>query len=236
MYRERTASVPGAVLWQRDTLAGSTTRILPDGCLDLIWDGSRLLVAGPDIRARLHQAAAPSSLTALRFAGGLGPGLFGLPAVHVRDRTVPLEDLWPAAPARELAERVAGDPVAALDAWLPAQVARSDVDPLGGRVVAMARAGLTVREIADHAGLGQRRLHRRCLELFGYGPRHLGRVMRLERALALAREGVPLARVAVDSGYADQPHLAREVRDLTGVTAGELLGRGRQAHVRRSLR
>ena len=128
-----------------------------------------------------------------------------------------------------------GDPVAALDAWLPAQVARSDVDPLGGRVVAMARAGLTVREMADHAGLGQRRLHRRCLELFGYGPRHLGRVLRLERALALARDGVPLARVAVDSGYADQPHLAREVRDLTGVTAGELLGRGRQAHVRRSL-
>jgi len=225
MYRERAGSVPGAVLWQRETFAGSTTRILPDGCLDLIWDGSRLLVAGPDTRARLHHAAAPSTLTALRFAGGLGPALFGLPAVHVRDRTVLLDDLWQAGPARELAERVAAGPVAALDAWLPAQVARSDVNPLGRRIVAMARAGLTVREMADHAGIGQRRLHRRCLELFGYGPRHLTRVLRLEQALALARDGVPLARAAVDSGYADQPHLAREVRDLTGVTAGELLGR-----------
>jgi AraC-like DNA-binding protein len=45
----------------------------------------------------------------------------------------------------------------------------------------------------------------------------------LERALHLARSGTPLATVAAVSGYADQPHLSREVRALAGVPMGVLV-------------
>ncbi|MFD8985382.1 helix-turn-helix domain-containing protein, partial [Streptomyces sp. NPDC059564] len=51
-------------------------------------------------------------------------------------------------------------------------------------------------------------------------PRTLGRVLRLQRALALARRGLPQAEVAHTAGYADQAHLAREVRALAGTTLG----------------
>jgi AraC-like DNA-binding protein len=81
-----------------------------------------------------------------------------------------------------------------------------------------------VAALADGLGLSERQLRRRCLELFGYGPKVLDRVLRLERALAAARRGAPFALVAADAGYADQPHLAREVRALAGVPLGELLG------------
>ncbi len=67
-------------------------------------------------------------------------------------------------------------------------------------------------------------MHRRCLTAFGYGPKTLARILRLQRGLALARCGVPFAETAARAGYADQPHLAREVRDLAGTTLGELLG------------
>lgn len=45
MYRENASDVPGAVLWSRGPAAHDrTARILPDGCLDLIW--SSLVRAG----------------------------------------------------------------------------------------------------------------------------------------------------------------------------------------------
>ncbi|WP_461029927.1 helix-turn-helix domain-containing protein, partial [Streptomyces sparsus] len=69
----------------------------------------------------------------------------------------------------------------------------------------------------------ERQLHRRAVRAFGYGPKTLARVLRLERALTLARAGLPFARVAADAGYADQAHLAREVKALAGVPLTTLL-------------
>ncbi|MFD0886505.1 helix-turn-helix domain-containing protein, partial [Streptosporangium algeriense] len=68
-------------------------------------------------------------------------------------------------------------------------------------------------------------LHRRSLRAFGYGPKTLQRVVRFQRALRLARRGTALAEVALASGYADQSHMANEVRRLAGVSLGGLLSR-----------
>lgn len=87
-------------------------------------------------------------------------------------------------------------------------------------------AGRSIAATADRLGLSARQLHRRSLTAFGYGPKTLARVLRLQRALALARAGVPFAETAARSGFADQAHLARDVRELAGMPLGELLGRG----------
>lgn len=79
---------------------------------------------------------------------------------------------------------------------------------------------------ADELGLGARQLHRRSLVAFGYGPKTLARILRLRRALVLARAGVPYAETALRSGFADQAHLARDVRELAGVPLTRLLGAG----------
>jgi hypothetical protein len=84
-YRERAAGVPGVELWESSVTPAARARILPDGCLDLIWDGRELLVAGPDSAARWHDSAAGSTYTGLRFHRGLGPALLRLPASDVLD-------------------------------------------------------------------------------------------------------------------------------------------------------
>jgi AraC-like DNA-binding protein len=223
-YREHPLPLLGAVLWEKGvSQAPAQSRILPDGCLDLLWDGRRLFVAGPDTTARWHESPAGTRYVALRFSGGLGPALLGVPANEVRDQSPDLADLWPAKKVRLLMDRVAADPAAGFQSWALERATTCETDPLGPRVVAMAAAGASVATMADRLSLGVRQLHRRCLPLFGYGPRRLARVLRFGQALAEARRGVALAQVAAHCGYADHAHLTREVRDLAGTTPTALL-------------
>lgn len=222
-YSERPASRPGVVLWRNEPDPGGAkpSLILPDGCLDLIWNGERLLIAGPDTTAHLHVPRGDESFTALRFGAATGPAALGVAAGEVVDRLVPLEDVWGTKRTALLEEQVAAGGAAALERWL--RDAPEPDDLLGSRVFGMAGAGLPVAEIADQVGFSARQLQRRSKELFGYGAGHLLRVLRLQRALARARAGRPLAEVAAETGYFDQAHLSREVRALTGTTPTALL-------------
>ncbi|MFK0233114.1 helix-turn-helix domain-containing protein [Streptomyces vinaceus] len=225
MYEERPSPlVPGATVWRRTGAPGGP--VLPDGCMDLLWVGGRLLVAGPDTGP--HPAGeVPGGVCGLvsgvRFAPGTAPALLGVPAHELRDRRVELADLWPEPEVRALAERMSAyeDPGAGLERLVRSRAARSAPhDPLASRVAAGLRSGESVAAVAAVVGLGPRQLHRRSLDAFGYGPRTLGRVLRLQRALELARRGLPQAEVAHRAGYADQAHLAREFRALAGTTPG----------------
>ncbi|MCL7459597.1 helix-turn-helix domain-containing protein [Micromonospora echinofusca] len=228
MYRERPAGFAGAVLWTSATTAGAApTRVLPDGCVDLLWSSRvGLLVAGPDRRAHLSGGGPAERWVGLRFPPGTGPAVLGVPAVELRDRRVALADLWGEREAARLARRVEAAPAAALTEIAVRRLgAAGGPDPLGARVAAALAAGATVTATAAATGLDPRGLHRRCRDLFGYGPKTLARILRMGRALALARAGTPLAEVAARCGYADQAHLTRDVRDLAGVPPTALLPR-----------
>ncbi|MEU8136144.1 helix-turn-helix domain-containing protein [Streptodolium elevatio] len=228
MYGERRAAVPGAVVWWRgpDDSPGAATRVLPDGCMDLIWMGGDLVVAGPDTVAHVVGGPAGESYTGIRFPPGLGPAVFGVPAVELRDSRVPLADLW-GGPARDLIERMSEseDPGGLLEGVAARRLRDAAPDPVAAMVANGLARGTSVADLAERAGLSARQLHRRSIAAFGYGPKTLGRVLRLGRALELARGGSGFADVAATTGYADQAHLAREVRSLAGVPLGTLLGR-----------
>jgi AraC-like DNA-binding protein len=146
--------------------------------------------------------------------------VLGLPASELVDRQVPLDALWPAALVRPLAE--AADPLAALTA--AAARRWSDPDPSMVSLFRLARAGRSVAAVASDCGLSPRQLQRRSNAAFGYGPKTLARIFRMQRAIALARRGSPFASVSAETGYADQAHLSREVRAMAGVPLGVLVG------------
>ncbi|MFI1364367.1 helix-turn-helix domain-containing protein [Streptomyces griseochromogenes] len=228
MYEERPSRLTGAVVWQRTPQDLEGVRpVLPDGCMDLLYSEGRLLVAGPDTRAYVP-GGPPRAWAGIRFFPGTAPALLGVPAHELRDARVELADLWPAARVRRLCDRVeaAPAPAAALEDVALDLAARSAAapDPLLRHLVESLGAGRPVAATATELGIGARQLHRRCLTAFGYGPKTLARVLRLQRALTLARSGIPYAETAARAGYADQPHLARDVRELAGRTLGELLG------------
>ncbi|MFE5091390.1 DUF6597 domain-containing transcriptional factor [Streptomyces sp. NPDC056638] len=220
-YEERASRFDGATVWTLSVPGGSVHPVLPDGCMDLLWVGGRLLVAGPDTRAGTSAVGTGGQYTGIRFAPGTAPALLGVPAHELRDRRVDLEDLWPGALVRVLNERLdeAPDPAAALETIALRRAADTGPpDPVMRSVAAQLGAGRSVADTAQTAGLGARQLHRRSLAAFGYGPKMLARVLRLQRALTLARSGTPYAEAAVEAGCTDQAHLAREMRDLAGTT------------------
>lgn len=187
--------------WRR--VARGPALILPDGCLDVIVrpDGEAV-VAGPDAVAREHVGDGP--YRGVRFSHGVGPLVLGVPADELVGRTVPLAD-------------VVGRPVPDVGSWLRSRLQeRPDDGPWAAAVFAASGRGVPVRTIADDLGWSARTLHRRCRARFGYGPQHLHRVLRLQRALTRRRDGRSWAETAAEVGYVDQQHLARETRALTG--------------------
>ncbi|CAM5513459.1 HTH araC/xylS-type domain-containing protein OS=Streptomyces aurantiogriseus OX=66870 GN=GCM10010251_48300 PE=4 SV=1 [Streptomyces aurantiogriseus] len=227
MYEERPSRLAGAVVWTNTPAGAGVHPVLPDGCMDLLWNQGRLLVAGPDTHAYVPDAP-PASWAGLRFYPGTAPALLGVPAHELRDQRVELADLWPAAEVRRLRARVeaAAHPATALEELALERAAPPDPE-LRHLVTALA-AGHPVAATADELGIGARQLHRRSLTAFGYGPKTLARILRLQRALALARTGLPYADTATRAGYADQAHLARDVRELSGTTLTDLLRQRRE--------
>jgi len=225
-----------ACVWYRRIGAVESARpvrILPDGCMDLMW-GSRggLLVAGPDRTAQVSRMAVGTTFVGLRFRPGAAPPLLGVPASELVDGRPEAAALWGRA-ASELSARLgdAGMPggVAALlqDAVRRRLADAPAPDPAVQHVAAAVRRRPSIRvdQLAEELGLGERQLHRRCCAALGYGPKTFAGIVRFRRFLGLASgtDARPLALAARLAGYADQPHLSREVRRLAGLSPTELL-------------
>ncbi len=162
--------------------------------------------------------------------------LLGLPMSELANRAVALEDvLGPSA--GELVERVADAPgwearFALLDRALAARFAEApppdpEVAWSLGRLAASGGAA-AIGPLADELGWSHRRLIARFRDAVGLPPKRVARILRFERLTALlAREPrADLSRSAPACGYYDQAHLAREVRELAGVTPTELRALG----------
>jgi AraC-like DNA-binding protein len=229
--------------WEDAAVADGPHEVLPDGCMDLMWTGTHLMVAGPDTVAHPGSRTRGVNVAGVRFLPGALPSLLGVPAVELHNRRVPLVELLPAPARAALARLEASEaplPVlAALIAQLPGvppdpsvaalrRVLAPDATPPPGPATEQAAerlpasAAASVASIADMLGCTTRSVHRRCLSSFGYGPAVLRRVLRFRRATALLQAGVAPAEVAARAGYADQPHLSREVRALAGASPAQL--------------
>jgi methylphosphotriester-DNA--protein-cysteine methyltransferase len=85
--------------------------------------------------------------------------------------------------------------------------------------------GVPVGEVASDLGMLPRTLRRRFTAQVGLTPKRFARVQRMQR-LVRDLDGqteVDWAAAAAKHGYADQPHLADEFRELAGITPAKYL-------------
>lgn len=218
--------------------------VLPDACIDLVWDGEQLSVAGPDTRA--VPLPDSGSYVGIRFRPGAGPAFLGTAADALLNARVSLDDLWGASATRHLREQLLEAPSHAAELLEEAMLRRlpelAAPDPLVNALLQELTCAPNFLDATDEdpddspdeedapvgqrlaAGLGvsQRTLRRRCTTAFGYGPKTLERILRFRRALRLLRSGTPPIDAARLAGYADQAHLTNESHRLSGLTPATL--------------
>jgi AraC-like DNA-binding protein len=216
-----------ACTWERCDGGGEAIRVVPDGCIDIVWtqDGDATVV-GANTTAFLVSLPAGTHVVGVRMRPGAAPPLLGVDGAGLRDGRIALQELWGDDGLR-LAERLQTSTDRAdelLAALAPRAAAAGAPDALVQAAVARLHASVpSVRGLADELYVSERQLRRRFATAVGYGPKRLARVLRLERALAAARGGEQLARVAALAGYADQAHFAGDCRELAGVSPSALV-------------
>ena len=171
----------------------------------------------------------------VRFRPGGLFSILGVPLFELVDQVIPLAAVWPRleriligqldpkAPAAELFQRTEA---VLEDCFLPPKQCPC---PVNAAVSSLGRASgcLSVSDLARVTGWSARQLERRFRIEVGFGPKMLGRIMRFQtllKKLASPQVQAPSwANLALASGYADQAHLIREFRTLSGTTPGSFL-------------
>ncbi|GAA2304560.1 helix-turn-helix domain-containing protein [Streptomyces kunmingensis] len=139
---------------------------------------------------------------------------------------VPLADVWGPDAGR------AEDRLRAVESWdarfaIAGELLRGRADsrpPVDPEVAHSWRRTLADRGrvrvdgLAGEVGWSRKRLSARFRSQLGITPKRAARLVRFDHAAHLLAAGHPAARVAVESGYVDQSHLHREVRDFAGLT------------------
>lgn len=225
--------------WHRPANApASESRILPDGCIDIIWAGETPpFVAGPMTAPAVPMTAAETEIIGVRFRPGSAPAHLGVSASELLDAHVPLRAIWPHDRHQPLADAAAASDVSARMSAIAAAIALQldsggQPDPLASEVarwIAGHPSG-SLAGLGERTGLSEWQIRRRFDDAIGYGPKTLQRVMRMQRLLWLAsqpeNQRLTLGRLAFAAGYADQPHMTREVTALAGTSPGRLLRGG----------
>jgi AraC-like DNA-binding protein len=204
--------------------------ILPDGCADIIvCDDHPPTVAAPDAMTRRVQLCDGMVLTGIRLRPGAWHAVFGCPAFQFVNGAPFLSDIAPGA--RQLHRAVLqasnlADRLAALEAWVRDALVRATSDDHTIIVACRMLSGdavVAISAVADSLDWNVRTMHRRFLTACGYGPKHFQKIMRIQAVLRAA-QAIPsagLAELAMAAGFADQAHMTRDFRSITGLTPAD---------------
>lgn len=190
----------------------------------------RVVFSGPHRKPSASWSPGPVHALSVSFYPEALSSLFGIGVEPFLDRIAPLEEVV----GGELLEQLLA--IGEADGRAPYPQVEALLRPLwqgahGHRTLPTMRGwvqSMALRAAFSRTGAGLRRAQRHFRDWTGQSHRDLQLFVRTERAMAQASawpqdEPPDLAALASESGFADQSHLGREVRRVTGLSPG-LLG------------
>lgn len=160
----------------------------------------------------------------VRMSPLVASAVLGMPVSELSGTLVGLDELWGRDAAR-LCERLREIPCwqerfALIEATLAARPHdRHPADPevaWAWRRIVGSRGRYRVEELASEVGWSRQRLWSRFGAQVGLTPKRAAKLVRFDHAVHRLVQGHAPALVAADTGYADQSHLHRDVREFTG--------------------
>jgi AraC-like DNA-binding protein len=215
--------------------AAQVNRVLPDGCMDVIFNlgDPPSAAASPEHALRSYVVGAMRAplevrvsgmvdMLGVRFRPGGAAAFVRPPAGEFTDRAADLGDFW--RDARELEERLHATPperrIALLDSVLLCRMGRRDPRVAHvSELIERSGGAVPVQGLHEAVGLTRRHLERLYFDHVGLTPKTACRVARVQAALERLRAGTApsLSRLALECGWYDQPHMNRDFREIAGV-------------------
>jgi AraC-like DNA-binding protein len=227
-------------------VGGQVERVLPDGCMEWIfhlgapfqratlsgeWERQpRSFVVGELTRFLLLQPTGRIEIMGVRFKPGGAYRFLPFPLDRFTDNTIPTADVWgrdgtdleeavfEATSDRQRQKLVEEFLLAKLETTAPRPRLEAAIEE-----ITRSRGQTRVHDLAGRIGLSPRQLEREFRSGVGVSPKALARIVRFQNLLRLVGEG-PLRKwawLALEGGYADQPHMVREFREFAGQSPSE---------------
>ena len=195
-------------------------------------------VVGPRRQANWLRFQGTIDQVNISFFPGAAGAFTSLPILELAGRMAAPDEVWPhdfreavaelePLPSEQRVAGLAGSLLARLEPCRePGPQVREAV-----RLIRASRGRLRVRWLADQVNLSISQLERSFARHVGVGPKLLARQTRVcaLAAEAMGPAGPGWALLAAKYGYADQAHLAREFRELTGLTPSRFAAAGSDA-------
>ena len=220
-----------ACLWAAQTAGAAPHRVLPDNCIDILWQDSGSAFAVGMMSAPIWVPSVQRVRTvAVRFRPGVAAMFLGIPLHPLTDTRAGLDDLWHRADVDRLGDALwqprmtTTSRLRLVEAALLRRLADVTLRPAAAghavSVIEAAQGAIRVEDVAAALGVSRQHLALQFRQQVGLSPKLFARICRFRHASATLRadEGRDVADVALDCGYYDQSHLIRDFHDFAGTT------------------
>jgi AraC-like DNA-binding protein len=192
-------------------------RVVPDGCVDLIFASGRASVVGTMTAPRVVWADERWRTFAVRFNPGGAHAFLRVPLHELTDRSIALDEILGRADG-DMSEE---DGVDALQSFLLRRLPcfRPDLVDHALSIIAATAGQVAVGDLQSELGISTRHLERRFRERVGITPKAFCRVTRFQHAIAALQRAPQVDWLdLVHAGrFSDQAHFIREFRALSGL-------------------
>jgi AraC-like DNA-binding protein len=218
--------------------------VLPDGCPEIVFNladrfqriptygdvetQASAIVSGQLRKRILIRPTGRVSLFGVRFRPHAAYGLLGVEMASLADHVVPLRDVMGEvsdqietriAEARTFQERVA-----AVELMLTTRLRswNGETSMAAGLSGMISESGgrISVRDLVDLSGVGERRLERIFAKHVGVSPKMFSRIVRFQGVVRSieAADTFGLLDTALSFGYYDQSHMIHEFNEFAGTS------------------
>lgn len=216
--------------------------VLPDGCPEIVFNladrfqriptygdvetQASAIVSG-QIRSRLLiRPTGRVSLFGVRFRSYGAVGFLGVAMSSLTDQIVPLETVIGDL-SREIESRIEEvetfeERIAIVESALSIRRANGELSVAAGLTELISDSGgrMSVRELVDRSGVGERRIERMFDKYVGVSPKVFSRIVRFQGVVRSieAANSFGLLDTALSFGYYDQSHMIHEFGEFAGTS------------------
>jgi AraC-like DNA-binding protein len=221
-------------MWSARAPGGAAThRVLPDNCVDILWqDGGQPGFAVGMMSTAIQVASAgPLRTVAVRFKPGMAGVFLATPLRTLTDQRADIDLLWGRGDADRLADALwtgtldDRQRLALIERELLRRLrvhgAQAPADMLVRHALHALDAsdgGMRIEQLAARLGVSRQHMAAQFRDKVGLSPKLYARIRRFRRATA-ALKTTPApdwAQLALDCGYFDQSHLIHDFQEFAG--------------------